>query len=483
MAQKTSKKRDANINEDSDIFLSYLNKRVRNNRKKLEQIEDLSKKEQNTLKPEQIDKIKSKAEVLEQVRYVDKIKDMYYEAVKTAQETGKTESGESIVTQEKIEKIDNKAQAAPEKASTHVAPPVTKDVLAKVLKFVHFAQLFTDPSKRDELKQHKDLHHEGLPDYDTFYEFFTKVFTFVEGDKLQKVGSKINTSLSELELYLQNSEKTALKNRSYKYLHDTVEKVAASAFFLEQEASVHAPSKTVHHSAIGSELHKKDAKAHHEVKHEEVKAEEKTHHSPVKSHVDHKEAPKDHKVADNKPAEHKEIPTVEQIEKKQREEQAHHSHKTDSHYVAKKDHHHETRPKKNWADVEDDDHHKEEKKAHHDDDGFVTIQSKAAKKPEEKKPQGGYKPRNDRPYKPRDDKPRDDRPRDDRPRDDRPREDRPRGEKREGGDRQEGGERRQGGGDRRPGNTGGSKPQYKKEFVPKQTETGAKPAETKEVKQ
>ena len=56
MANKAPKKRDQTINEDADIFLSYLNKRVRNSRKKLNEIEELENRDKATLKPEQIEK-------------------------------------------------------------------------------------------------------------------------------------------------------------------------------------------------------------------------------------------------------------------------------------------------------------------------------------------------------------------------------------------------------------------------------------------
>jgi len=40
------------------------------------------------------------------------------------------------------------------------------------------------------------------PDFDVIYDFYRKVFLFTEGSKLEKNGSKINTSVEELNNFL-----------------------------------------------------------------------------------------------------------------------------------------------------------------------------------------------------------------------------------------------------------------------------------------
>lgn len=278
MAQKTTKRKfNLNIDEEKDIFLSSLNKKIRNARKKLEQIEDLEKKDRSTLKPEQLEKIRSRAETLESIKYNDSIKDLYYGALKAAQDEGRalpqqeSQVPRKATTEEDKTEVEQPAAVEEPKQQVAVEPVRTqednsriiRETLSKVLNLVHFAQLFRDQSSVQAFRQAYDAHRdqfalESLPDFESFHEFFVKVFTFSESDRFGKVSDKINGSLGELESYINGAEQPALRNKTYRHLQNVVESVARSAFFRDRNAEVEAPKARTHTepSAIGSELRK-----------------------------------------------------------------------------------------------------------------------------------------------------------------------------------------------------------------------------------
>jgi len=351
MAQKGSRKRELTIDEEKDIFLSFINKKSRNNRKKLEQIDELVKKDKSTLKPEQLDKINSKAEVDAQVKYYDKIKDLYYEAQKTAKEEGKEETGVTI----------KKEESQPE-PTRKVSEPVEEkvsvtDSLLKILNLVHLAQLFGDHNKREEFRSKVDKHEH---EFDILYEFYAKIFTFSEADKFERVDSKINTSLKELEYYLNSDDKPALRNKSYKHLHESVERIVGTSFFKEQKADISVPKTgaSTQISAIGSELRQEksqqtpdeprglaDLRAESNII---SKKEEQKEQSPIKQPVEREKQP--------------EAITVQQLERNQEAQRA--------------------QEKRQWADVQDEEEGQgEEEEEEEGDEGE-----------EEEKQQGGTAP-------------------------------------------------------------------------------------------
>lgn len=284
MASRSFKKyANLGLDEEKDFFLASLNKRIRNARKKLEQIDDLAKKDKSTLKSEQLEKIKSRPEVLENIKYVDEIKDMYYSAYKTAKEEGKAVSSAA----DNIPAAQTETQAQPVETQPQAQPQVQEvshtDALGKVLNLVHFAQFFRD---QGHVQQFRQANVESVADFESFYELYVKIFTFSESDKLVRVEDKLNRSLSELESYVNGTQQPALRNQTYGHLQNIVEKVCDSTWFKEHKADVSTrQAKTgAEPSAIGSELkktHEEAPSSSHQEKHKSPEK-EATKVSPVK---------------------------------------------------------------------------------------------------------------------------------------------------------------------------------------------------------
>jgi len=265
MTANLNKKFGLNLDEEKDAFLVYLNKRVRNNRKKLDQIDELTKRDRTTLKPEQLEKLNSKNEVKENVKYIENIRYMYYEAQKAAKDEGKIggTTEETTTTQkeetpqiETKEEVPQKVVSGPsETERQQELARITRENLARTLNLVHVAQFFRDQSRVQEYRQQAS---ESIPDFDLFYDFYGKIFTFSESDKFVKIDDKINGALHELENYINQVDQPALRNRTYKNLQGVVETIAHTSFFRNHKADV-AVAKTVaqiESSAIGSELKK-----------------------------------------------------------------------------------------------------------------------------------------------------------------------------------------------------------------------------------
>eukprot|EP00825_Cyclidium_porcatum_P023384 TRINITY_DN2571_c0_g2_i1.p1 TRINITY_DN2571_c0_g2~~TRINITY_DN2571_c0_g2_i1.p1 ORF type:complete len:398 (+),score=101.10 TRINITY_DN2571_c0_g2_i1:185-1378(+) len=68
------------INEDNDVFLDYINKKIRNLNKKIEQIEVLEQKSSDQLKPEQVEKMTSKPLINQEIMLNLQMKLQYYMA-------------------------------------------------------------------------------------------------------------------------------------------------------------------------------------------------------------------------------------------------------------------------------------------------------------------------------------------------------------------------------------------------------------------
>jgi len=70
--------------------------------------------------------------------------------------------------------------------------------------------------------------------FDAFFDFYKKIFTYVERSAFEKNFDKIASSESELGLYLDASSNSALLNKSYSYYFEIVEGVANSDWFKNQ---------------------------------------------------------------------------------------------------------------------------------------------------------------------------------------------------------------------------------------------------------
>lgn len=278
MATKTTQKKHGfNLDEEKDIFLAFVNKKIRNARKKIEAIEELAKRDKATLKAEQLEKINSRSEVNESIKTQEGLRDLYYSAFKIAKEEGRWQPGAEAASAGKKADEEGKVSeqpvaAAPAESQTQTpAQPqvqgqseeerraehaqVSRDSLSKVLNLVHLAHFFHDQSRVQQWNQSQG--GQNAADLEALTEFYTKVLTFSDADKLGKIGDKLNSSLDELVAYVEGADEPAVRNRTYRALQEAAENVVRSSAFQSQSADVRPPQRTVaapEHSAIGSEL-------------------------------------------------------------------------------------------------------------------------------------------------------------------------------------------------------------------------------------
>jgi len=185
MSQKESvKKHEPLFEEEKDFYLSYLNKKMRNSKKKLEQIDELLKKDPETLKPEQLEKVNARDEVLQSVKHFEDLKKLYYTAYKSALEEGKEAKPKSV------EKSDQKLKKPTE--TNHL-----EDALKKVLELFAFSQL---PNNQDtELQQ-----------------FCNSLFNFAS-KSTSTLEERIQQSLQNIQPYIKSEEE------KYKTFQQTVQ--------------------------------------------------------------------------------------------------------------------------------------------------------------------------------------------------------------------------------------------------------------------
>ena len=268
---KKGKEKEAIIEEDGDFFINYINKKIRNIKKKLREISDLEKLE--TLKKEQEDKINSKAQLEETVVNFEKTKLLYKEAQKENPDFKvEKHSVKKHKQEEKLHKQEEKhhqQQQENKEAEKKKSPEITKEMMENhgkeqmkkavnsILNLVHVAQFFKDENNKNEYFSENKL--EVSNDFDVFYEFFTKVFQFSESTKFEKIGTKLDNSVLELANYLIGAHSPALRNKTYSYLFENVEKIANSVRFRTKNGDVNTSTQAQTTGAIGSEIqpHKK----------------------------------------------------------------------------------------------------------------------------------------------------------------------------------------------------------------------------------
>jgi len=223
MSQKeVQKRREVSIEEEKDFYLSFLNKKLRNARKKLEQIDELAKKEAKALKPEQVEKINSRPDVVQTMQHYEELKDLYYNAYKIGIEEGKVTPKE--VSTEKNGKSDKNVKS--EKAVTQPEvskDEIIKDTLQKVLGLFVFSQSLENPLIKEGLEASERTNFENIQ------QFCQDVLNFksTEGD----INLKQNQSLEKLISYVKSEDKPAFGESSYKSVQETVEKTLATSTF------------------------------------------------------------------------------------------------------------------------------------------------------------------------------------------------------------------------------------------------------------
>lgn len=384
MAEKSGNKgRKRNypkIDEDNDVFLSFINKKKRNNKKKLTEIEELEKRDPSTLKPEQVAKIKKRPEISKENDYWHEIKDLYYQALKSNQEEGTKKQPlkkEAPQTQEK----------AQPKEETQKAQPTEKpkgEIIRPVLGLLHLHQLFKNPAAREEfdkgyMNMSQSLGLTTFPDFTAVHDFAEKVF-HIATQPGQTVGKKLDEGVHQLEAYLNGANEKAAHDKTYGYIADVVNKITASDFFRQHKA-IQAHEEHKHHETP----HK-----HVEPVHKQVEPTHK-HVEPTHKHVEpvHKHETSAHKQKSPEKTTQHEQPKEEAVTKgKTTTEQ-----KTDA-----------TRPPQesteNWGDYEEEEGEEyeeeveekkspTEKKAVNPDDGFIEVKAKYLEKKEGQPVRGG----------------------------------------------------------------------------------------------
>jgi len=316
----------AKIDEDNDVFLSFINKRKRNNKKKLTEIEELEKRDQSTLKPEQLQKIKSKGDIAKQNAYWHEIKDLYYQALKANQEEG----GKKQLVQKEAPKQEEKApvEEKTQKPKREESPSKPRaDVVRPIVSLIHVNEFFSSATTREEfdksyMNMSGSLGLSTFPDLKALNEFSNHVFkpcgTHTSGDCLDK-------AVNHLQKYVDGSDEKAAGGKTYAYISDVVNKLAASEFFRGHKPAHHEEHKKAEPKPVTHE-HKHTAQEH-EHKHKPTEQ-----HKPV-TH-EHKHAPTEHAhkhVGEQKPVTHEHKHTAQEHEHKHKPTEQHkpvtHEHK------------------------------------------------------------------------------------------------------------------------------------------------------------
>jgi hypothetical protein len=225
------------MDEDSaNFFINFLNKKIRANNKKIRDIETLEKLAVRN--PDQENKIKGKQAVLDSIQELERIQKVYQTAL-NEQFPQAAKQGKGA-KQAKSQKQEVKPQVTEETKSEEKEVVQKQDSFStrKILDLVHIAQYAKKSiRKREFINEVRNISEIEL---DVITEFFDKVFEFPQGAKFDKVREKLESSTSELSLYLQSSEKAAIGNKSYKVLLEAVERIASSELFLNHAIEIEA---------------------------------------------------------------------------------------------------------------------------------------------------------------------------------------------------------------------------------------------------
>ena len=251
MAEKRSKGKRQKIDEDNDVFLSFINKKKRNNKKKLTEIEELEKRDPSTLKPEQIAKIKSKQEVVKQNNYWHEIKDLYYQALKSNLEEGgkkQTVAKETSPLKEKTAPVHKETSTEPHKEQVSKSP---YEVIKPIISLIHINDFFGYPEIKEEFDKNYvnlsgSLGFTSTPDFKAIQEFSNKVFKVAGPDVSYTTGKKLEAAIHHVERYLEAANELAAADKTYSYIADTVNKLVSSEFFREHKVVLEPKEVTIH---------------------------------------------------------------------------------------------------------------------------------------------------------------------------------------------------------------------------------------------
>ena len=252
MSQKDTQRQrlDFMASEDKDFYLFFLNKKLRNMRKKLEQIDDLMKRDQKSLKPEQLGKISSKAEVTQNVEHYEKLKEIYYNAYKFAVEEGRIPNQERSMDQNtqrqqhNIDAMDNNkpVQYIPDRKEGVIPTEdqLLKNALTKIVNLVFSSQIIEDPLKRQALVRtnEKEESHLDQEEVIKVQQFCQLVLAPSQNKDGLKIEDKIKESVESLLLYIKAEDDAILPHKTHRNLQQTVEKIIHTSSSINTSSSI-----------------------------------------------------------------------------------------------------------------------------------------------------------------------------------------------------------------------------------------------------
>lgn len=193
--KELAKKQEPLIEEDKDFYLFFVNKKLRNTKKKLEQIDELLKKDPETLKPEQKEKVDSRDEVLQTIKYHEELKAFYYTAYKTSLEEGK---------------VAPKSKTSEKKSKTEVQDPV-EVAIRRLLELFAFSQLADHSSQN---------FGQDLP-VNQLKQFCNSTLNFTSPSSVA-IEERVQQSLKQIQPYIKAEGEFELEGEKYSNLHESV---------------------------------------------------------------------------------------------------------------------------------------------------------------------------------------------------------------------------------------------------------------------
>jgi hypothetical protein len=190
-----TKKQEPLLEEEKDFYLSFVNKKIRNTKKKLEQIDELMKKDPETLKPEQREKVDARDEVLQTIKYHEELKSLYYTAYKTSLEEGKATP---------------KSKTSEKKSKTETQDPV-EEALKRLLELFAFSQLVGNSSQN---------FGQDLP-INQLKQFCNSNLNFTSPSSLT-IEERVQQSLNLIKPYIQAEGEFELEGEKYSNLHESI---------------------------------------------------------------------------------------------------------------------------------------------------------------------------------------------------------------------------------------------------------------------
>lgn len=232
----SQKKTETLIDEEKDFYLSFINKKLRNIRKKLDQIEELLRRDQTTLKSEQLEKINSRQEVLQSIKHFEELKDLYYSAFKAAGEEAKQAQKETSSKKGAQNETSTKARkSSQEDVSTEESrkayrEEIIRETVTKILNFASISQILNNSTKREDLSklyeaEDKDSFTQGLVHLNSVQELHKSIFNIADNNDSVRIEDRVNQSIEKLARYVSGEDQIAIGDKTYKSVQENVERI------------------------------------------------------------------------------------------------------------------------------------------------------------------------------------------------------------------------------------------------------------------